>query len=127
MGHLPPSIISAASLTPALVSEMESARVAFWLCLFGAAGSGSMGRQVISLKLSKAKAAEGGAFDNPTAGPLLGAAALALLVVVVGLADYFAFYHLWRGWFPMWPGLGNLPASLLDPERGVAAIPKYWL
>ena len=44
-----------------------------------------------------------------------------------GVADYFAIYHLYRGWFPDWPGAQNFPWQLLDKDLGIMAIPKYWI
>lgn len=60
-------------------------------------------------------------------GKVIGFTALIFLLSLIGGADWFAFYHGWKGWFPLWPGLSNFPASLVSPETGITAIPKYWL
>jgi len=64
---------------------------------------------------------------NNNIGKAIGFTALTFLLTLIGGADWFAFYHGWHGWFPLWPGLTNFPASLVSLETGVAAIPKYWL
>lgn len=57
----------------------------------------------------------------------LSASALFFLVSILGIADYFAIYHLYKGWFPDWPGFQNFPLQLFDAELGLAAIPQYWI
>merc|ERR1712238_382279 len=202
---------SVVGLDPELVREMEGARVAFWLCFFGASGSAAIGRAVIPLtygKYQETVALKGvlserslgvekivkkfpikgrprskvflvsealqkanprippmatrAVFDSfssglPKAsvppvdairmleiysdsndprfrklvdqinyGRTVGATAFFTLLAIIGLADWFAFYHLWRGFFPLWQGLSELPTSLFD-ERGILAIPKFWV
>jgi hypothetical protein len=58
---------------------------------------------------------------NIKLGKTIGVAAFVILIALLGLADYFAFYHLLRGWFPDWQGLSDLPASILD-ERGFSNL-----
>jgi len=60
-------------------------------------------------------------------GKGIGIFAFIFLLSLIGGADWFAFYHCWKGWFPLWPGLSNLPASLVDGNIGLIAIPKYWM
>lgn len=33
-------------------------------------------------------------------GKFLGISAFLLVLTLLGLADYLAIYHIWRGWFP---------------------------
>jgi len=63
--------------------------------------------------------------DN-TAGKAVGLSALVLLLILLGLADYFAFYHLFKGWFPGWTGFVEFPQSLFD-ERGLLALPSFFM
>lgn len=58
---------------------------------------------------------------NIRLGKIIGVAAFVVLVTLLGLADFFALYHLLRGWFPDWQGLSGLPVSLLD-ERGFSNL-----
>mmetsp|Transcript_40931 Transcript_40931/g.96047 ORF Transcript_40931/g.96047 Transcript_40931/m.96047 type:complete len:279 (-) Transcript_40931:939-1775(-) len=58
---------------------------------------------------------------------LLGFSAFFILLGIIGAADWFAFYHLWHGWFPEWPGLDHLPSSLFSQETGLTALPKYFI
>jgi len=60
-------------------------------------------------------------------GKAIGFTALIFLLGLIGGADWFAFYHGWHGWFPLWPGLSHFPGSLISPDTGLIAIPKYWL
>ena len=57
----------------------------------------------------------------------VGIAALVILLGLLGAADYFSVYHLWKGWFPLWPGFDHLPGSLFSMDSGLAAIPDYWV
>lgn len=41
--------------------------------------------------------------DNLTKTKVLGFSAVFILVVLLGLADWFAVYHLYKGFFPEWP------------------------
>ena len=63
---------------------------------------------------------------NIRVGKTIGVAAFVILIVLLGLADYFALYHLLRGWFPDWQGLSDLPASLLD-ARGFSNLPNCFI
>ena len=58
---------------------------------------------------------------------LTGFSAIFTLLFLLGLADVVAFGHAKDGWFPAWPGLENMPASLFNPETGLTKIPDYWL
>jgi hypothetical protein len=58
---------------------------------------------------------------------LIGFTSIFVLLFLLGLADVIAFGHAREGWFPDWPGLTNLPASLFDAEIGLRAIPSYWV
>lgn len=44
----------------------------------------------------------------------IGVSALVILLGLLGAADYFALFHLFKGWFPEWSGTAGLPLSLLD-------------
>lgn len=57
----------------------------------------------------------------------VGVTALVILLGLLGAADYFSVYHLWKGWFPLWPGFAHFPGSLFSMETGFAAIPSYWV
>lgn len=63
--------------------------------------------------------------DN-IAGKAIGVGALVLLLTLLGLADFFAFYHLFKGWFPGWTGFVEFPQSLFD-ERGLLALPNFFM
>lgn len=58
---------------------------------------------------------------------LIGFSSIFTLLFLLGLADAVAFGHAKDGWFPEWPGLENMPASLFSSETGLGQIPKYWL
>jgi hypothetical protein len=59
---------------------------------------------------------------------LRGWASIFTLLFLLALADYEAFVeHARTGWFPSWPGLDDLPQSLLSSETGLFAIPKYFV
>lgn len=49
------------------------------------------------------------------------------LLFLLGLAAAVCVEKFKDGWFPDWPGLDNVPASLFNPETGLTQIPKYWL
>ena len=59
---------------------------------------------------------------------VVGWAAIATLLGLLGLADIEAFNYAYEGWFPDWPG-GKLwlQGGLWDPEIGILSIPKYWI
>lgn len=58
----------------------------------------------------------------------VGWAAIVTLLGLLGLADIEAYFNLYNGWFPEWPG-GRLwlEGGLWGKETGVWLIPKYWL
>lgn len=58
---------------------------------------------------------------NLQLGKALGVSAFVILLGLLGVADYFALYHLLRGWFPDWQGLSELPSSLFD-DRGFSNL-----
>lgn len=58
---------------------------------------------------------------------LIGFSSIFTLLFLLGLADVVAFGHAKDGWFPDWPGLSDLPASLFSSETGLTKIPDYWL
>ena len=58
---------------------------------------------------------------------LIGVSSIFTLLVLLGLADVVAFGHAKEGWFPSWPGMDDMPASLFDPDTGLSKIPDYWL
>lgn len=60
-------------------------------------------------------------------GKAIGIASFLFVLVLLGLADYLALYHLWRGWFPEWQGFSNMPASLFASETGIATLPKFFV
>ena len=65
--------------------------------------------------------------ENLRKSKALAVSAVLFLFVLLGLADYFALYHLYRGWFPEWPGAIDFPSALFDKDVGLFAIPKYWI
>lgn len=58
---------------------------------------------------------------------LLSLAAILVLCIILGTADGLCLYHVWKGWFPAWPGGETFPSGMFDPETGISAIPKYWM
>lgn len=64
---------------------------------------------------------------NNNKGKAIGISAFLFLLGLIGGADWFAFYHAWKGWFPLWPGLSDVPASLVSGDIGLLAIPKFWM
>lgn len=56
----------------------------------------------------------------------LGVTALVLLLSILGVADFFAVYHLWKGWFPTWQGFDQIPFSIFD-ERGIVNLAASFL
>jgi len=58
---------------------------------------------------------------------LIGFSSIFTLLFLLGLADVTAFGHAKEGWFPTWPGLDNMPASLFSSETGLTKIPDYWV
>lgn len=50
-------------------------------------------------------------------GRTVGVTALVILLGLLGTCDYFTLFHLWHGWFPMWPG----------PFADLTTIPQYWM
>jgi hypothetical protein len=60
-------------------------------------------------------------------GKLIGIAAFLLVLVLLGVADYLAIYHIWRGWFPEWQGFSNMPESLFSKEMGIFVLPEYFI
>jgi len=57
----------------------------------------------------------------------LGIASFVILLVLLGILDYLAIYHIWKGWFPMWEGFNNMPQSLFDASTGVQVLPEYFV
>ena len=51
---------------------------------------------------------------NSRLSKTIGVLALVILLSLLGAADYFALYHLFKGWFPEWSGSAGMPLSLLD-------------
>ena len=60
-------------------------------------------------------------------GKFIGIVAFLTLLVILGVADYLAIYHAWKGWFPEWRGFSNMPASLFDGETGILTLPRYFV
>lgn len=60
-------------------------------------------------------------------GKTLGIAAFVFLLVLLGIGDALAVFHLWKGWFPEWQGFSDMPASLFDKEIGVAVLPNFFV
>mmetsp|Transcript_10532 Transcript_10532/g.23585 ORF Transcript_10532/g.23585 Transcript_10532/m.23585 type:complete len:188 (-) Transcript_10532:51-614(-) len=58
---------------------------------------------------------------------LVGYSSIATLFFLLGLADVVAAGHLYHGWFPEWPGAENFPWTVFDSDKGLGAIPKYWI
>lgn len=65
--------------------------------------------------------------DKVLASKLKGYSAISALMFLLLLAVYQSTTYFREGWFPEWPGLTDLPWSLLDSETGLTAIPRYWL
>lgn len=51
--------------------------------------------------------------------------AIFTLIFLIGTAEFVALNAASRGWFPDWPGLENLPVSLINP--GFWTIKDYWI
>ena len=60
-------------------------------------------------------------------GKALGIAAFGFMLVLLGVGDALAIYHLWQGWFPEWQGFSDMPASLFDRDIGIAVLPSYFV
>jgi len=58
---------------------------------------------------------------------VLGYSAFALVIVLLGLADYATIYHLWRGFFPNWHGFDQMPSSLIDADIGIGKLGECFL
>jgi len=61
-----------------------------------------------------------------TYGKIIGISAFLILLAGLGVADGYAAYHGWKGWFPTWPGLNNFPFSFVSIDTGLLSIPKYY-
>ena len=64
--------------------------------------------------------------ENLNLGKTIGVTAFIVLLGLIGVADYFALYHLLRGWFPEWQGLSELPSSLFD-DRGISNLASCFI
>lgn len=64
--------------------------------------------------------------SNSQLSKTIGVCALAILLGLIGGADYFAIFHLIHGWFPEWAGKESLPFSLLDFPK-MATLPQYFM
>ena len=60
-------------------------------------------------------------------GKILGLAAFFGVLVLLGIADWLAIFHIWRGWFPEWQGFSDLPGSLFDADTGLRVLPEYFV
>jgi len=60
-------------------------------------------------------------------GKALGIAAFVFLLVLLGVGDGLAIFHLWKGWFPEWQGFSNMPDSLFDGDIGVTVLPNFFV
>jgi hypothetical protein len=60
-------------------------------------------------------------------GKLIGISAFFLVLVLLGIADYLAIYHIWRGWFPEWQGFSSMPGSFFSKEMGIFVLPEYFI
>lgn len=69
----------------------------------------------------------GGMAKKLNGGKSLGISAFVFLLVLLGIADYLAIFHLWKGWFPMWEGFSNMPSSLFDGSTGVTVLPNFFV
>ena len=60
-------------------------------------------------------------------GKSLGIVAFVTVLILLGIADGLAIFHIWKGWFPEWQGFNNMPASLFSSETGIATLPQYFV
>ena len=60
-------------------------------------------------------------------GKSLGIAAFVFLLILLGVGDALAIFHLWKGWFPEWQGFSDIPASLFDQNIGIAVLPNFFV
>jgi len=60
-------------------------------------------------------------------GKTTGITAFVFLVVLLGIGDALAIFHLWKGWFPLWQGFSDMPSSLFDQDIGIAVLPSFFV
>jgi len=92
----------------------------------------SVAPQIFAAKVEQYKQdGLGSMVSNSRLSKTIGVAALVILLVLLGSADYFALFHLFHGWFPEWSGTSRLPMSLLDfpaylelPQSYLADVPE---
>ena len=60
-------------------------------------------------------------------GKLIGITAFVFVLVLLGIADWLAIYHIWKGWFPQWEGFNHVPQSLFDKDIGITTLPNYFI
>ena len=73
------------------------------------------------------KAVTGGLAKKLNGGKSLGIAAFVFLLVLLGVGDGLAVFHLWKGWFPEWQGFSDMPSSLFDQNTGIAVLPNFFV
>ena len=60
-------------------------------------------------------------------GKTTGIIAFGFVLVLLGVGDYLAIFHLWKGWFPEWLGFSDIPGSLFDKDIGIAVLPNFFV
>lgn len=60
-------------------------------------------------------------------GKTIGLTAFLFVLVLLGVGDWLAIFHLWRGWFPEWQGFSDFPSSFFDKDIGIAVLPNYFV
>lgn len=60
-------------------------------------------------------------------GKAIGITAFFFLLVLLGVGDWLAIFHLWKGWFPEWQGFSDVPSSLFDKDIGFAVLPDFFV
>jgi len=60
-------------------------------------------------------------------GKLIGISAFLTVLVLLGIADGLAIYHVWKGWFPEWQGFNQMPGSLFNADTGIFTLAKFFV
>jgi hypothetical protein len=60
-------------------------------------------------------------------GKTTGIIAFGFVLVLLGVGDWLAILHLWKGWFPEWLGFSDIPGSLFDKDIGIAVLPNFFV
>ncbi len=81
----------------------------------------------MDLYLDNNKSVTGALAKKLNGGKSLGIAAFVFLLVLLGVGDALAIFHLWKGWFPEWQGFSDMPASLFDQNIGILVLPNFFV